>query len=93
MGDLLGDAQAQAEVGAVRVGALGTVETLEDMGLVGIGDAGIVVDNADIDGKSAAGFYLAAFLSCKCREIMTGDFANQLLANKKVQGVLRLGAG
>ena len=56
VGDLLGDAQAQAEVRTVRVGALSTVKTLEDVSLVGIRYAGTVVHDTDLDGKRAAGF-------------------------------------
>lgn len=60
-GDLLGDAQAQAEVGTVRAGALGPVETLEDMGFVCVGDAGAIVDDPNTDSWGAAGIFPAAF--------------------------------
>lgn len=49
LGDLLGDAQSQPEVGAVRAGALGAVEAFKDMGLICFRDAGAVVRDPDIN--------------------------------------------
>lgn len=64
LGDLLGDAQSQPEVGAVRAGALGAVETFKDVGLICFRNTGAVVRDPDINCGNIAGMRLAVFLLC-----------------------------